>query len=296
MAPSSSSISDPDTDGSLELSDGRTLGYAAYGPAEGDPLFFFHGTPGSRYTRVPDASILDDHGVRQITLERPGFGRSAYDPDRELLDWPDDVSEAADTLGYDRFAVAGESGGGPFTLACAARIPERLTGVGVIGGMGRIGTPDGMAGMEWKNRLGFKLARLPYVLRPLLWLRIRKIRNDTEGFLDAWAESGAAADRGILQRPEVRAVFRQAFPEAVRQGTKAPLTETKLLVRPWEFDFGDISVPVDLWHGEQDTFVPLSMAEHTVDRIPSCTAHIYPDEGHLLHYRYWDEILPTLQR
>jgi pimeloyl-ACP methyl ester carboxylesterase len=289
-----STLTPPARDDTLELSDGRILGYAAYGPSDGDPFLFFHGTPGSRYIRVPDTSLLDKHGVRQVTLERPGFGRSTYDPDRELMDWPEDVREAADELGFEQFGVAGVSGGGPFTLACAARLPDRVTGAGVVGGLGPLDVSGATEGMELTNRIGFKLANVPLVLRPFLWLRIRKIRRDTEGFLDDWAANAADPDAQVLQRPDVRAVFGQAFPEAVRQGTKAPLAETRLHVGPWGFELANISVHIDLWHGGRDTFTPVSMARHVADHIPSSSIHIHPDEGHLLHYKYWDEILSTL--
>jgi pimeloyl-ACP methyl ester carboxylesterase len=288
------SIPPPDEEGTLALSDGRELGYAAYGPDDGDPLFLFHGTPGSRYVRVPDTSILADHGVRQVTLERPGFGLSTFDPDRELLDWPDDVVEAADALGYEEFAIVGGSGGGPFVLACAARIPERLTHVGVMGGLGPLDAPGATEGMELTNRLGFRLARVPLVLRPFLWLRIRKIRSDPEGFVDGWADSASAPDAAILGRPDVRAVFRESFPESVRQGTKAPLTETRIHVSPWGFDLEEIPVHVDLWHGGEDTFTPEAMARHVAEAVPSAELHRYPEEGHLLHYEHFDEMLSTL--
>jgi pimeloyl-ACP methyl ester carboxylesterase len=292
---SSATVPPPASEGTLELSDGRELGYAAYGPTDGDPMFLFHGTPGSRYVRVPDTSILDDHGFRQVTLERPGFGLSTFDPDRELLDWPDDVAEAADTLGFDEFAVLGGSGGGPFVLACAARIPERLTHVGVTGGLGPLDAPGATEGMEFTNRLGFKLARVPLVLRPFLWVRIRKIRRDPDGFIDAWADSASPPDAAILQRPGVRAVFRKSFPESVRQGTKAPLTETRIHVRPWGFDLAGIPVHVDLWHGGEDTFTPEAMARHVAAAVPSTDLHRYPKAGHLLHYEHFDEMLSTLR-
>lgn len=291
----SATVSPPEEEGTVTLSDGRELGYAAYGPPDGDPVFLFHGTPGSRYVRVPDVSILERHGVRQVTLERPGFGRSTFDPDRELLDWPDDVAGAADALGVGEFGVLGVSGGGPFVLACAARIPDRLTDVGVMSGLGPLDAPGASEGMELTNRLGFKLARVPLVLRPFLWLRIRKIRRDPDGFIDDWADSAAPPDAAILQGPDVRAVFRESFPESVRQGTKAALTETRIHVRPWGFDLPDIPVHVDLWHGGRYTFTPEAMARHVAGEIPSATLHRYPDAGHLLHYRLFDEMLSTLR-
>lgn len=291
---SAASIPPPRVDSTLDLSDGRTLGYAEYGPSDGDPLFFFHGSPGSRYTRVPDTSILEAHDVRQINVERPGFGKSTYDPDRSLLDWPGDVRAVADHLELDEFAVAGASGGGPFTLACAAELPERLTAVGVLAGAGPLDAPGATDGMEFTNKIGFKLAKIPYLLRPLLWLRIRKIRRDPEGFIDDWADRAADPDAAILERPDVRAVIRQHFPEATRQGPKAMLYETRLLAGDWGFDLADISVDVDLWHGELDTMAPPPMARHVASEIPSCTTHFMPDEGHLFIYTHWDEILDTL--
>jgi pimeloyl-ACP methyl ester carboxylesterase len=291
---SAATIPPPAAEGTLELSDGRELGYAAYGPPDGDPMFLFHGTPGSRYVRVPDTSILAAHGVRQVTLERPGFGLSTFDPDRELLDWPEDVTGAADALGFDEFAVVGGSGGGPFVLACAAAIPDRLTHVGIVGGLGPLDAPGATEGMALANRLGFTLARVPLVLRPFLWLRIRKIRSDPDAFVDDWAEDASPPDAAILDRPDVRSVFRESFPEAVRQGTKAPLTETRVHVRPWGFDLADVPVHVDLWHGGEDVFTPEAMARHVAGAVPSAELHRYPEAGHLLHYEHFDEMLSTL--
>ena len=55
----------------ITLSDSRTLGYAEYGHPHGRPVFFFHGTPGSRFFRPPD-EITAQLGVRLICLDRPG--------------------------------------------------------------------------------------------------------------------------------------------------------------------------------------------------------------------------------
>jgi pimeloyl-ACP methyl ester carboxylesterase len=284
----------PDEEGTVGLGDGRRLGYAAYGPPEGDPLLFFHGTPGSRYARVPDRSGLVDRGVRQLTLERPGFGLSTHDPGRELLDWPGDVEAAADALGLGRFAALGHSGGAPYALACAARIPDRLTAVGVTGGLGPLSAPGATDGMTIANRIGFRLARVPLVLRPFLWYRIRAIRSDPAGFVDAWADEAAAPDARVLEDPAVRAVLRQNFPAAVAQGPKAPLTETRLHVRDWGFDLGEIPLALHVWHGEEDVFTPVAMAEHVAQTVPSATLHRSPDAGHLLHFERWDEQLATL--
>lgn len=284
----------PVTDETLTLADGRSLGYAEYGPADGDPLLFFHGTPGSRYTRHPDASLLEKHGVRHVTLERPGYGQSTYQPRRELLDWPHDVREAADALGLDTFAVAGFSGGGPHALVCAARLPDRVTSAAVINGIGPSKPPGATEGMELQNRLGLRLAGFPIIPTLMVWPTVRKIRKDVDAAIDAVGDRFADVDARVLQRPEVRDVFKQDFSEAVQQGTKGYVRDGRIFSRAWGFDLAEISVAVDVWHGELDTNVPMSMARYVADELPSSSTHFYPDEGHLLFVDYWDDILSRL--
>ena len=112
---------------SITLSDGRSLGFQRLGDPDGCPLFFFHGTPGSRLVLSQNDRIAQIPGLHLILPERPGYGLSDPKPGRVLLDWPNDVVELADYLGLDSFAVAGESGGGPHALACAYRLADRVT-------------------------------------------------------------------------------------------------------------------------------------------------------------------------
>lgn len=97
----------------IQLPDGRRLGYAEYGNPNGKHIMFFHGHPGSRL----EAQYLDETavrlGARIVALERPGFGLSDFKPRRTVLDWTQDVLALADQLNLARFAVMGVSGGGP---------------------------------------------------------------------------------------------------------------------------------------------------------------------------------------
>jgi pimeloyl-ACP methyl ester carboxylesterase len=97
-----------------------------------------------------------------IALDRPGYGLSDFRPGRAISDWPADVAQAADALGIGRFSVAGASGGGPYALACAREIPDRVVRAAVISGVGPFQVPGSTAGMRWQNRVGFRLcARFP---------------------------------------------------------------------------------------------------------------------------------------
>src|SRR5450755_4002141 len=75
-------------------------------------------------------------GLRWISPDKPGYGGSDYHRKRSLTGWGDDLAALAGHLGLDRFALAGESGGGPFTLAAALRLVGRVSAAALIAGAG----------------------------------------------------------------------------------------------------------------------------------------------------------------
>jgi pimeloyl-ACP methyl ester carboxylesterase len=158
------------TDNQIKLKDGRKLGYAEYGDPQGKPVLHFHGTPSSRFecSRPAVDEIATRLGARIILPERPGFGLSDFEPNRTTLDWPDEVTELADGLNLDRFAVLGVSGGGPYAAACAYKIPQWLSAAGIVSGLGPLDAPGATEGMAKSDRQTYDLARkTPWLLRPL---------------------------------------------------------------------------------------------------------------------------------
>jgi pimeloyl-ACP methyl ester carboxylesterase len=117
----------------LRLRDGRSLGYAEYGSRQGAPVFHCHSAGSSRLEHPgrddEDAAV---GAVRLVVADRPGHGLSSFQKRRQLLDWAADVSQLADHLGLDEFAVTGWSAGGPHALACAHALPARVKAVAVL--------------------------------------------------------------------------------------------------------------------------------------------------------------------
>jgi pimeloyl-ACP methyl ester carboxylesterase len=235
--------------------------------------------------------------VRVIVPDRPGHGRSDFQPGRRILDWPDDVAELATALGLETFAVLGSSGGGPYAAACAARLPHRLRAVGLLGALAPADTPGGLAAMSGPLRLMFRLARVaPPVLRAMLALNLRAMRSGGgQRAGERMAASFPEPDRTLLRRPEVRDGFTACFAEACRGGTRGAAHDMGLLARPWGFDLAAIAVPVLLWHGERDRNVPVAHGRYLARAIPTCRATFYPDEAHLsLPLSHHREILAAL--
>jgi pimeloyl-ACP methyl ester carboxylesterase len=125
------------TENFLELPDGRRICYAEYGDPNGQPIFVFHGGSNSRllWKVIPGSPFLPN--VRLIAPDRPGFGQTDFvEGVTTLENWPNDVAALADSLGITKFAIFGPSGGGPYALACAWKIPERLTSFGIYASVG----------------------------------------------------------------------------------------------------------------------------------------------------------------
>ncbi|MBL6979685.1 MAG: alpha/beta hydrolase [Anaerolineales bacterium] len=282
----------------IQLQDGRKLGYAEYCALHGRPLLHFHGWPGSRLEARLVAEPAARAGVRLIGVDRPGMGLSDFMPGRTILDWVDDVVELVDALGQDRFAIEGISSGGVYAIACAYKIPHRLTACSIISGMGPF--EAGLEGMKFRNRSALIVAKhTPWLLRPLLWGIMGRYRHDQSkinALLLKMDRELPAPDRKLFLNPEVRQHLAAATKEAFRQGTRGLAYDGRLLTQPWGFRLGDITCNnIYLWHGVLDVDVPVSMARFVADAIPDCRARFFPQDGHIsVPYTYPEEIWATM--
>ncbi len=269
----------------IQLKDGRALGYVEVGDPNGKPVFHFHGTPGCRLDVFFANDYATQNGIRFIGLDRPGMGLSDFQPRRKLLDWPDDVVQLADALRIERFAVQGVSGGGPFALACAYKIPQRLTACGVIVGMG----PHYLStkGMHFSNRLIFFLSRYFPAFTSLMLRgtakRTREEDMDTAvvNFMNDLDKNFQKQDADALRDPEKIRVFVMGAKEAFRQGTRGIAFEASIFMKPWGFQLDEIQCKnLYLWHGALDKNVPIETARHVAEKIPGCQAVFYAEDGH----------------
>jgi pimeloyl-ACP methyl ester carboxylesterase len=281
----------------VELSDGRVLNYAEYGEATGRPVVFFHGWPGSRVEGALLESQARARGLRLIAPDRPGMGGSDFQPDRALLDWPRDVTELVDCLCVERFGALGVSGGGPYVLACAHSLPDRLTAAVIVSGLGPLTARDATAGMSAQNRRMFAIARrAPWMARVILGLTARAVRWFPQRVFTRLSAPTPTSDKAVLERPEVQKVVIASFREALRNGSRGAAFEMTLYTRPWGFPLEDVRPQIDLWQGTEDINVPASMAEDLARHLPDCDPHILEGEGHFsLLGNHQEEILAAFE-
>jgi pimeloyl-ACP methyl ester carboxylesterase len=264
-------------DASATLSDGRLLAYTDLGAPEGEVVMYFHGAPSTRL----DPSIFEDafaeRGVRMISPDRPGYGRSSPQPGRRWEDWPPDVVALADELGVERFAVLGLSSGAPYAVACAALLPDRVAGAGIVAGASDFGWPGAWDGYLESEA---ELMRIGDEAEAVTWCEGR-YRPDGSGFLEGGLGERAPADEAVLKDETVAANLIATVGEAFRQGVGGYAQDITLQGKPWSFDTSAIVASVWILHGEADNLVPVAHARHTAELIPTAKLLTWPDEAHL---------------
>ncbi|MFW9990006.1 MAG: alpha/beta fold hydrolase [Candidatus Odinarchaeota archaeon] len=222
----------------MKLKDGHKLGYAEAGDLNGKPIFHFHGHPGSRLEINFFGEKSKEHGVHIITVDRPGFGLSDFQIKRTLLDWADDVVKLADHLELDKFAVTGISGGEPYTVVCAYKIPEKIINCGIIVGI----TPINFSkkGMILSNRIIFFIGKwLPFLLRRITKMEM-KLFEDPKA-IKKLTEILPESDKKFLDNPELLEIFIEESKEGFRSGLDGLVLDNRLYSKPWGFKLNEIS-------------------------------------------------------
>lgn len=284
-------------EGMVRVRRGGRLGVAEFGPPDGQAVFWFHGTPGAR-RQIPEEArrLADERGLRIVGVDRPGVGLSTPHLYDAVFDFVADLEQVADQLGIDRFSTIGLSGGGPYALAAAAGLAERVASVGVLGGVVPSAGPDAAVGglVGLAGRFG---GLLPFVREPAgmaLTTFVRLARPIGSPALDLYARLSPPGDREVLQRPDIKAMFLDDLTSNGRRGMRAVVSDGILFTRHWGFSPGDLAVPVTWWHGDSDNIVPLAHAEHLVPRIPGAELRVREGESHLGGLGIADEVLSTV--
>jgi pimeloyl-ACP methyl ester carboxylesterase len=291
------SIARPKLEGNIAVGDDRQIGFAEFGDPQGRAVFWLHGTPGARRQIPMEARVYaEQREIRLIGIDRPGIGSSTPYQYDTIFAFADDLRTIADTLGIDKFEVIGLSGGGPYTLACAAAMPDRVVAAGVLGGVAPVRGADAISGgvstLITAAAPVVEVAGAP--LRLAASTLIRFIRPVAEPALYMYARISPEADRQLLIRPEFKAMFLDDLLNGSRKQLAAPFADVVVFARDWGFRLDEVKVPVRWWHGDRDHIVPFEHGQHVVSRLPDAQLTHLPGESHLAGLGRAEEILGTM--
>ena len=278
------------------LRGGRRLAYLAVGPPDGALVVYLHGAIGSPQLASPHLeAVARELGIRYVMVSRPGFGGSDPLPGRTLCGFAGDLAELADDLGCERLAVVGVSAGGPYALACAHELPERVRAAAVVSCM----TPGGCAtaGLAPAARVGLRAVRTRPRACSIAGDALLGLARRHPRLVARVIRAGApSADRRRLDEAGARELAAARFLAAARSGVAGMIDDYVLCTRPWGFDPADVRTPVQLWHGGEDVLVPVDAAIALAAGLPDARTAIDPGEGHFFYRRRLREVLGALAR
>jgi pimeloyl-ACP methyl ester carboxylesterase len=256
-------VTTPHADEVLVLADGRRLAWAEWGDPRGAPLVFFHPSPGSRML-CPDPSATTAAGIRLISVDRPGYGRSDPVADPSLASFIRDLERLLDHLWIGQVPVVGWSGGGQYAAASAAILAERVSGVALVA------TPAADDQLRWLTPEFRKLAELA-----------------AEGSGRALTSFG---DHTLL-RPEAKRGLMEMWKESGRTGTAGLSADVVAASRPWGFAPADVRVRAALFYGEKDSVIDAEHCRWWARALAEVDVTIVARSDHFVVFTAWPDIL-----
>jgi pimeloyl-ACP methyl ester carboxylesterase len=277
----------------VQIVEGRTVEVVSYGREGGEPVFFLHGTPGSGVGLDMLDAPARQREVHVLAPHRPGIGSSDGPPTPSLPDYADHVAQLAEALGLDRFGVVGYSSGGPYALACGARLGQRVTSVATIGGVAPLLTAELRETLhDHEDRI---LTSLERGEEQAAERQLEQLRSFVEQFpLEAQMAMREAVDASDRRALDELASAEDNQAPAFQQGVEAAVNDYRLWAAPWGFDLDDVEVRVDIWQGDDDRLVPPAHADALHDSLPTARLHLLEATGHISVLSHFDAVLDAL--
>lgn len=255
-------------------------------------MLWFHGAPSCRLEARLFESWASSNGVCVIAPDRPGMGQSSRSPGASVLDWASDVVVILDHLGLERVSVMGGSGGGPYVLAVAHALPERVVDAVILASGGV--DPDGPAASGWVDRAAGLLAhRLPGVLS--LYFRLMGLSSRIPAaWLRGLMHCVPGTEARVLREPGVAELASPVLGEAFVHGVAGAVDDYRRLGGRWGFRVRAVACPVLVVQGLQDPFVPVRQAKHFARSLPSSRLELVEGAGHIGVIRDWGRVSACL--
>lgn len=235
------------------------------------PVFFCHGVPGG-----PDDAMLLQTGDLPITAPNL-FDLSAGDPLQHLNSQYD--AACAETEGG-QMHVVGFSIGAMAALRLAAARPDAVARVTVISPAAPLQLGNFLP--EMAGAPVFKLAmQRPAVLRMLTAVQGGLARFAPGMLINQLFAKCGAQERALLPDAQFKAALISGMRSSFIDHRKGYLAYLSAYVADWTAELSQVRAPVQIWHGDADTWSPLAMSAAIKEVVPAgCDLHVVPGSEH----------------
>ncbi|MEE6164193.1 MULTISPECIES: alpha/beta fold hydrolase [unclassified Mycolicibacterium] len=266
---------------------GRRMAYASYGPDAGEPAVFIAGAGCGRRMAF-GLEMLDDAGVRLISVDRPGIGASTSDPGKTLDSVAADVAAMIDTIVGRPVPVVANSQGAPFGLALAGT--GRASRLVLVSPIDDLGHPAVAAQLSQAHR-EFVAA---------ITADPAGAMQDLSGYtanalFDMIMTDYPSSDAVVYDQARFRAMLRAALDDGFAQGPAGYALDTVLATSPWPSHLLSPAVDVHVLFGADDTVHSPDLGATLAARIPGATRSVFAGFGGALLWARPDVVMGRLR-
>jgi len=258
----------------VDIGGGVTVHLRDEGPQDAPAILLLHGSNADLHTWRPWVEGLADE-YRVVRFDQVGHGLTGADPrgNYSVGNYAEDIREVADALGLDRFVIGGSSMGGKHALAFAARYPERVRGLILVGSSGAPMRAREETDKDDGGNLGFAIAQMPGINRI--------VQQITPRFLIEQSLEEAVAVEGVVTDDMIDRYWELLRYPGNRAATMARFSSD---YEPLDAkDVAAIEAPSLILHGEEDGLIPVSGGRWLAQTLPNSEFEAYPGIGHLPH-------------
>lgn len=273
---------------------GLRLAYVVQGPSDGYPVFFLHSWGGSRLQAPRDTAPLFTHGFKLIAFDRPGMGASTGPKDYapELL--AQALQALALQMGHPRFSLLAYSLGAHFAMQYALALGDVVEQLFLVSPTAPLRGLRDLRGTLPSGQLVIGLSmKAPKLADPLVRLWMAHMRRSPSLYLDSVMPYLAAQDRRVMATDAAREEYMASFVVALSQGDEGLLTELRAMASDWTHHTR-VHQTAHIWHGQEDSHVPLSHAQRLCDEMPHCSLTTIAQAGHFLLFHQWHAIVADM--
>lgn len=267
------------------------IAWNEYGAADGEPVFYFHGTPGSRLEAYSADKAAHDLGIRLIAPERPGYGHSTPHDNFNLLDWPKALIQLADKLKLHEFSILGFSAGGPYALACAHEIPDRIKHITLVGSTAPFETDVMQTNINYDFKPLYELSTTDYQTATE---QVSQLAASPEALFNILQTPLPTTDKAILNQKAFHDHYLDNLTLAINNGVNGIVNDLRCLAQSWQFSLEAIQPHIDIWHGYDDRNVGFAVAEYLANKLNSTSTHFLDNSGHYFLFEKWHDVLKQI--
>jgi pimeloyl-ACP methyl ester carboxylesterase len=235
----------------------------------------------------PDPAGTAAAGVRLLTVDRPGYGRSHPVAEPTLTGFAQDLERLLDHLWIGQIPVVGWSAGGHYAAACAGLLADRVSALGLVA------TPAPDSQVRWLNPPLRELAELARANPQPALVAAANLAAELAAAPDRRDGWGSPVDTSRIE-PTVRQALASMWREGLRAGAGGLAADVVAAARPWGFALNQVRARASLFYGEDDPLIDDTHARWWIRALPRAQLARRPGNGYVLPFLAWADILKAI--